>query len=53
MYREGQGVPESYKDAMVWWRKPADQGYVGAHCNLGIVHREGQGVPLSYKEASV
>ena len=37
MYDQGQGVPQSYKEAAVWLRKAADQGHAEAQYNLGIM----------------
>ena len=45
IYTHGQGVPQSYKEAVVWFRKAADQGHTQAQCNLGIMYLHGQGVP--------
>ena len=47
-------MPQSFKKALVWYRKAADQGPANAQNNLGAMYKEGQGgVPQSYKEASV
>ena len=53
MYTEGQGVPQSFKEAGVWFRKAADQGHAEAQCSLGLSYAQGQGMPQSYKEAAV
>ena len=51
MYAEGKGVPQSYKLAVPWYRKAAEQGDASAQYNLGVMYTKGQGVPQSYKLA--
>ncbi len=51
MYYEGEGVPESDKEAVKYYRLAADQGYAAAQNNLGLMYDNGQGVPQSDKEA--
>ena len=53
MYKQGQGVPQSYKAALVWYRKAADQGHADAQFNLGLMYDQGRGVPQNFKEALV
>lgn len=43
MYALGQGVPQDYEQAMIWFRKAADQGNAVAQCNLGILYANGLG----------
>ena len=50
MYAEGQGVPQSYTDAIKWFRLAAEQGHVRAQHNLGVQYLSGQGVPQSDAE---
>ena len=45
MYDQGQGVPQSSKEAAIWFRKAADQGHAAGHFNLGVMYLQGQGVP--------
>ena len=45
MYNQGQGVPQSYKEAAVLDRKAADQGGADAQCDLGKIYFQGRGVP--------
>ena len=52
LYFNGQGVPQDYAQATVWWRKAAEQGYALAQYNLGILYFNGQGVPLDYAQAA-
>ena len=42
-YYRGEGVPQSYEQAGLWYRKSADQGNTKAMHNLGIMFLEGQG----------
>ena len=51
MYREGQGVPQDYTEAVKWFRKAAEQGKVHAQNNLGLMYANGQGVPRDDAEA--
>jgi hypothetical protein len=51
MSDNGQGVPQSYKEALKWIRLAADQGNATAQYNLGSKYANGQGVPQDYKEA--
>ena len=45
MYRDGEGVPQNYKEAVRWYRKAAEQGYVRTQYTLGVMYRDGEGVP--------
>jgi TPR repeat protein len=45
MYDTGQGVPEDYATAAMWYTKAAEQGDARAQYNLGIMYNTGQGVP--------
>ena len=47
----GQGTPQSYEDAVVWFRKAAEQGNPAAQFNLGVAYAGGTGVPQSSEEA--
>ena len=51
MYDNGKGVPQSYTEAMKWYRLSAEQGDADAQYNLGVMHFAGQGVRQSYPEA--
>ena len=44
MYGNGEGVPQDYKQAVKWFRKAAEQGYVDALYNLGVRYNNGEGV---------
>jgi TPR repeat protein len=52
MYAKGKGVPQSYAEALKWFRKAAEQGFAAARYNLGIMYDNGHGVPQSYAEAA-
>src|SRR6266404_45489 len=52
MYATGQGVPQSYPDAVSLFRNAADQGYAAAQYNLGRMYESGQGLPQSYADAA-
>ncbi|MFQ5939541.1 MAG: tetratricopeptide repeat protein, partial [Alphaproteobacteria bacterium] len=51
MYRNGQGTPEDFSEAVNWYRRAAEQGVAGAQFNLGLMYDNGQGVPQDYAEA--
>jgi len=51
MYGNGEGVLQDYKEAVKWYRLAAEQGYVDAQFNLGVVYDNGEGVPQDYAEA--
>lgn len=38
MYRNGQGVPQNYEQAVHWWHLAADQGHAEAQFNLGVAY---------------
>jgi TPR repeat protein len=52
MYREGQGVPQDYAEAVCWYRKAAEHWHCGALFELGKMFYEGKGVPQDYAEAA-
>ena len=45
MYQNGEGVAQDLNEAVKWWRRAAEQGYLLAQYNLGAAYYEGQGVP--------
>ncbi|MES1981462.1 MAG: tetratricopeptide repeat protein [Pseudomonadota bacterium] len=51
MYRQGQGVPQDDKTAVMWWTKAAEQGHVEAQDNLGLRYGRGQGVAQDWVQA--
>lgn len=51
MYEQGQGIPQDYAQAALWWRKAAEQNDARAQFLLGILYREGEGVPRNPAEA--
>ena len=50
-YAEGQGVPQDFSQALVWYRQAANQGLADAQFNLGAMYIAGEGVPQDYVEA--
>ena len=52
MYKKGQGVPQDYAQAALWWRKAAEQGYAQAQYNLAASYYNGEGVPQDYAQAA-
>lgn len=51
-YKEGIGVKKNYQEALNWYVKSAEQGFVPAQHNLGLIYTFGLGgVPRNYIEA--
>ena len=50
-YAQGNGVPQDYKQAAVWYLKAANQGNTGAQGPMGMLYTLGLGVPRSYTDA--
>ena len=51
MYAYGEGVPIDRVEAVKWFRKAAEQGYVAAQFHLGFMYHRGLGVDRDYAEA--
>jgi len=51
LYKNGNGVVKDYVKAMYWYRKAANQGFVGAQNNLAVMYEQGLGVPKNKAEA--
>ncbi len=51
MYGEGKGVPEDYKQAIIWYTKAAEQGFASAQAMIGFMYVQGKGVPQDYVKA--
>ena len=45
MYDIGEGVPKDYAEAVIWFRRAAEQGYAVAQFVLGLMYANGDGVP--------
>jgi len=43
MCEDGRGIPLCDEEAVIWYRKAADQGFAKAQCNLAIMYEEGRG----------
>ena len=50
-YYKGEGVAKDPREAVRWWRKAAEQGYVRAQSTLGGVYDTGEGVAKDQREA--
>ena len=50
-YAIGRGVPPDKKEALIWYRKAADQGYALAKTRVGYCFEYGQGVAKDEIEA--
>jgi hypothetical protein len=51
MYRNGDGVPQDYAQAVTWYRQAAEQGDIDAQLSLGNAYHFGQGVSQDYAQA--
>ena len=51
MYERGEGVKQSYPEALKYFQQAADQGVSVAQFNLGVMYERGEGVKQSYPEA--
>jgi tetratricopeptide (TPR) repeat protein len=52
MYEFGKGVPKDYAQALVWYRKAADNGFVIAEFRLGVLYANGLGVPRDHAQSA-
>lgn len=52
MYENGNGVPQDYAQAAIWYRKAADQGDAKAEYRLGVLYANGLGVPQDKTQAA-
>jgi TPR repeat protein len=52
MYAKGQGVPQDYAKAALWFRMAAEKGDVDAQVLLGTMYTEGSGVPQDDTQAA-
>ena len=52
MYRDGEGVDQSYQQARELYNLAASQGDASAQYDLGVMYQEGQGVDQSYEKAA-
>ena len=51
-YETGEGVAQSWPDAVLLYRAAAGQGHAQAQCNLGWCYEFGKGVPQDAKAAA-
>jgi hemolysin activation/secretion protein len=51
MYANGQGVPQDYKKAALWYYKASERGNALAQYRLGVMYANGDGVTQSYEDA--
>ncbi|MGH8282996.1 MAG: TonB family protein [Gammaproteobacteria bacterium] len=53
MYETGEGAPLDYQQAVIWYRRAADQGYAPSERHLGYMYGEGLGVQQDYGQAVI
>ncbi|MGA0555881.1 protein kinase domain-containing protein [Larkinella sp. VNQ87] len=51
MYGTGLGTQVDYTEALHWYRKAAEQGYLLSLSNIGVFYRDGLGVEKDYQMA--
>ena len=51
-YDYGRGVPKDVAQAVVWYRKAAEQGEADAENDLGLMYLKGRGVPQDLAQAN-
>ena len=51
MYSKGEGVTQSYEQAVYWYKKAAAQGDASAQLNLGFCYGKGNVVSQSDQDA--
>ena len=51
LYSTGDGVEQSYKTALYWYKKAANEGFAQSQFNLGVYYSEGRGVSQDYNLA--
>jgi TPR repeat protein len=45
LYNSGKGTAQQMAESVMWFKKSAEQGYIDAQANLGIMYKRGLGVP--------
>ena len=51
VYANGEGMPEDFGEAMLWFRQAAEQGHAVAQTTLGAMYADGRGVRQDHVEA--
>jgi TPR repeat protein len=51
LYFAGQGVPQDYRQALIWFEKAADQGYMPAYAPTAKLYEQGKGTPIDLGKA--
>lgn len=50
-YYYGEGVKQSYYEAVKWYMKAAEMGHADAQCDLGNCYYYGEGLPENYERS--
>lgn len=57
MFASGEGVPQDYVEAAMWYRQAAQRGIAKAQLSLGLLYSQGRGVKqnieIAYQWASM
>lgn len=51
IYKNEDGIPQDYNEAIKWWKLAAKQGHANAQAILGDLYGNGDGIPQNYAEA--
>ena len=51
LYYAGQGVPQDYRQSLIWFEKAADQGYMPAYAPTASLYEQGKGTPIDLGKA--
>lgn len=52
IYHQGRGIPQNYQEALNWYRRAANNGFVHAYYHLGQMYHKGDGVKQNSSEAA-
>lgn len=51
IYYAGQGVPQDYRQSLIWFEKAASQGYMPAYAPTAQLYEQGKGTPIDLGKA--
>jgi TonB family protein len=53
LYQTGEGTPADERQAVIWYRRAAEDGYAPAERHLGYMYGAGLGLPRDYVQALI
>lgn len=51
IFRDGNGVPQDYSEAMKWYKLASNQGHKKAQYEMAVLFENGKGIPKDYRYA--